>query len=420
MNAHDADVIVIGGGASGLMAAVTAAQLGVRVLLLEKNKNLGVKLAQTGGGRCNILNAEPNLRTLLAHYGEAVPFLFSPFSQFGMPETYEWFEAHGLPLKVEAGNRAFPVSEQASDVVALFASLIKELNVKVEVGVSVTDLVVENGSVIGLKTSKGHYSASSYILATGGLSHPDTGSTGDGQQWLQQLGLPVVAPNPALVPLIVSEAWVQSLAGVSLPLCGITYYSKDGEKETVVGRLLFTHFGLSGPVVLNSAAIARRYLEAGPVTTTINLFPRLHLELVHQEVSRVFATHQNKLVKNVLRYLVPAGLSGGIAGLVSDSLLETPVHSVSRADRIGLGVLLTALPCTVTATKGNDWSIVSDGGLALEAVDTKTMAVRAYPNLFVTGDILHIARPSGGYSLQLCWTTGVVAGRAAAKFLVSL
>ncbi len=408
------DVVVIGGGASGMQAAVIAAERGLSVAILEQNAQLGVKLGITGGGRCNILNAEPDTRALLSHYGEAAPFLHSPFAQHGMQATYDWFEQRGLPLKIEGGKRVFPVSERAANVVRVFTELLTTQGVTILLENQVLAINVVDGMVAGVSTTYGTVTAGAYVLATGGLSRPETGSTGDGHTWLSSMGLLVHRPDPSLVPLLVSDAWVHALAGVSLIDASVTFSTTKGTVSPVQtrGKMLFTHFGLSGPAILNAAAAVRSLLVSGSVTAKINLFPQLHAEALHVQIQRVFDQNKNKLVKNILRLLVPAGMLSAVADALPLVLLETPVHSVSRTDRIRLGTLLQNLSCTVTGTKGNDSAIVSDGGLDLREVDTRTMRVKKIQNLFVTGDVLHISRPSGGYSLQLCWTTGTVAGRS--------
>lgn len=403
------DVIIIGGGASGLMAAAVAAEQGERVLLLEKNGSVGKKLSITGGGRCNIMNGEPNLRTLLSHYGDAAKFLHSPFSQFGIQETTEFFETKGLALKQEARQRLFPQSERASDVVAFFAHLLERTNVTIRTNEAVRGFEWDDGMITGVLTSSGRFTAARYILATGGLSHPETGSTGDGHTWLATLGHTIHRPDPALVPLVASDWWVHDLAGTSLEHARITFTNKGGTVEKT-GRILFTHFGLSGPTILNAAAEVRQLFAAGSVRAYINLFPGMDDAVMQKHVYSTFIAHRNKSLKNVLKLLVPPGLSNAVTALLPAELGEAKTHSITRASRQQLIALLYALPLTITDTKGNDWSIVSNGGLDLTEVDTRSMRSRFYENLFVTGDVLHITRPSGGYSLQLCWTTGAVAG----------
>lgn len=412
MAAAKFDVLIIGGGASGLMAAVVAAEAGKRVLVLEKNPTIGQKLAITGGGRCNILNAEPDTRALLSHYGSAADFLYSPFAQHAMQNSWDFFTSRGLPLKVEGLLRAFPVSERAPDVVAFFTRLLAELGVVVQTGVTVRSLAQKDGRITGVVTDSGIVTARTYILATGGLSHQETGSTGDGHSWLAALGHTVHHPNPALVPLIATEAWIHALSGTTVPEARVTFRRADGLGAPVscTGRILFTHFGLSGPTILNTAALVQDLLQHWPVAATIDLFPGADDRELKTTWQALFIAHQNKSLRNALKYFVPAGTARGISLLLSETLLATKLHSVSREDRTMLRTLVRNLPCTITSTKGDDWAIVSDGGLDLREIDTKTMRSKHYANLFVTGDVLHISRPSGGYSLQLCWTTGWVAG----------
>jgi predicted Rossmann fold flavoprotein len=409
MSQSNYDIIIIGGGSSGLMTAVVAGLRGRQVLILEKNPELGRKLSITGGGRCNIMNAEPDLRTLLSHYGDASKFLHSAFAIFGPEATRDFFESHGLPLKVEARQRVFPKSERASDVVALFTRLLKESGVVVRTDEGVLEQLHEGNNVIGVRTARGTYTAKNYVIATGGLSHPDTGTTGDGFLWLRTLGHTVHTPNPSLVPLVSADEWAHRLAGTSLAHAGITFKNSGGLVKTS-GRILFTHFGLSGPAILNIATKVRHLLKHEPVTATIDLFPGIDDAVLQDNVEQVFRAHSNKNLRNVLKLLVPSGLSTAVAFLLPPPLADTKVHSVTRQDRQNLIALMRALPLTVSDTKGDDWSIVSDGGIPLTEVDTRTMKSRIISNLYLTGDILHINRPSGGYSLQLCWTTGAVAG----------
>lgn len=412
MSKTDYDVIVIGGGASGLMAAAVAGARGRRVLVLEQNPELGRKLAITGGGRCNIMNSETDVRTLLSHYGAAADFLYSPFATFGPAENRAFFENNDLPLKEEARQRMFPVSEQAADVVACFEHLLAQHQVTVRTNEPVRELRHAAGQLTGVRTDHGVYTAENYILATGGLSHPETGTTGDGLSWLKALGHTVHTPNPSLVPLIAREDWVHRLSGTSLEHACITFKNVHGTHATT-GRILFTHFGLSGPTILNAAANVQTLLKHGPVNATIDLFPGADDAILKTTVADTLHTHSNKTLKNVLKELVPPGFASVVSTLLPPALAEQKAHSVTRAERQQLIALLRALPLTITGTKGNDWSIVSDGGIDLREVDTRTMRSRLLSNLFLTGDILHINRPSGGYSLQLCWTTGAVAGNHA-------
>lgn len=407
------DVIVIGGGASGLMAAGRAAERGRKVLLLEKNKMLGKKLSITGGGRCNICNAEEDNRILLKNYGAAERFLYSAFTQFGVADTLAFFPSHGLPLKIEANKRVFPKSEKASDVVDVLVEYVRQNNGDIQVGAQVRGLVGQDGSISGVRIGDETLSAESYIIATGGQSHPETGSTGDGFRWLSELRLAVKEPTPTVVPLAVQESWITSLAGTSFDNAKITFFV-DGQKRLAVkGRVLCTHFGFSGPTILNSSKKVADMLHEGPVTATIDVFPQLDLGALDKRVTAIFDANKNRDLKNVMKVIAPTGTAPAILSLLPTIDQTKKVHSISKGERKKMVDLLKALPVTVTGLMGFNRAVVTDGGLSISEVDGKTMCSRKYGNLYVTGDILNISRPSGGFSLQLCWTTGWVAGNNA-------
>lgn len=412
------DVIIIGGGASGMMAAAAAGNRGLRVLLLEKNNRLGAKLSITGGGRCNITNAEFDIHTLLAHYGSARDFLYSPFAQFGVTETIVWFESRGLPVVVEARKRAFPASNRASDVVAVLEKELKSCpNITITTGVRVQNIIREGRRITSVSTDRGEFMGNAVVLATGGMSHPETGSTGDGFEFLRSIGHTVVAPTPTIVPIAVSESWIRGFQGLSLPDAKITVYCDSTKKFTKRGPILFTHFGLSGPTILNSAGAIADLLHAGTVTVAIDMYPDMDQGTCEQYILSVFDENKNKTFKNIIRDILRVG-SADIwlpvfeAHGISTEIFETKVHSISRDDRKKLVKLAKAFPFTVSRLMGFDRAVVADGGVTLSEIDTKTMQSKLFDNLYITGDLLHINRPSGGYSLQLCWTSGYVAGNS--------
>ncbi|MES2314317.1 MAG: aminoacetone oxidase family FAD-binding enzyme [Patescibacteria group bacterium] len=431
------DVIVVGGGASGLMAAGRAAEsfkqsgkVG-RILLLEKNKKMGEKLKITGGGRCNITNAEYDIRELLKHYGDVGKFLFSVFEKFGVKDTFSFFESRGLSLVVEERKRAFPASHKALDVYNVLEKYVKEGGVEIKIGSAVTKVNLINDQVTitnnqeaqikSVQCGSQEYFAKKFIFATGGASHKETGSTGDGFHWLRDLGHTVVAPTPSIVPLAVEDEWSKKLAGITLEDMKITFYV-DGVKDfSKKGRVLFTHFGLSGPLILNSASEVADLLPAGTVTAIIDPFPSEDLGAFEKRIIGIFDENKNKILKNVISEIVPAGMAKGVLFLIENHVgevkgapvkidLEKKVHSVTVEERKVLVHLIKALQVTVTGLMGDDRAVVSDGGVSLEEIDMRTMQSKVVENLYVTGDLLHINRPSGGYSLQLCWTTGYVAG----------
>ncbi len=410
------DLIVVGGGAAGMMAAGTAGSRGLRVLLLEKNKKLGEKLRISGGGRCNITNAEEDERVFLKKYGKAEQSLYSLFAQFGVKDTFTFFESQKLPIVVQAGKRAFPHTEKAEDVVRVLEEYLKKGRVEVQTNSPVTKVSAQNGAIVSLQCGKETYVAKEYLFATGSVSRPETGSTGDGFLWLRELGHETIAPTPTIVPLRVKEKWVKDLAGVSLTDMKITF-SVEGKKQfNLKGKILFTHFGLSGPLILNAAHKVADFLHSGVVTATIDAFPLADLGTLERNIVNIFEGGKNKALRNILKDIVPDGIQKGIATLLAGYMdIETKVHSVTKEERKKIVHLLKALPLTIEGLMGFDKAVVADGGVPLSEIDMKTMRSKKVQNLLVTGDLLHINRPSGGYSLQLCWSSGYVAGSSAGK-----
>lgn len=407
------DVLIIGGGAAGMMAATVAAEAGKRVLMLEKNRSLGKKLNISGGGRCNITNAEYDSRILLQHYGKAANFLHSPFAQFGVKETFAFFEKRGLPLKIEARNRAFPVSQKASDVTAVFIKALKNGQVEIVFNCGVTSLKRKEDRIVSVSTTQGEFEATSYVLATGGMSRPETGSTGAGFSWLRALGHTVRQPSPSIVPLATKEKWVEHLGGKTVE-GRVTFFLEGKRQFKTEGRILFTHFGVSGPTIMNSAARVGDLLQSGSVTAEIDLFPSLDAGACDRQLVALLELHKNKALKTVLKEWLPGGL-WQLPNLLLPTLdTEVRVHSLGKDDRKQLVRLVKAVPLTISHLLGFDRAVVADGGVDLREIDMKTMRSRLINNLLVVGDLLDINRPSGGYSLQLCWTTGFVAGQSLA------
>ncbi len=404
------DVIVIGGGASGMMAAGRAAESGKKVLLIEKNRMVGEKLKISGGGRCNITNAEYDNRKLLKQYGKSESYLYSPFSQYSVKETFSFFESFGLPLVVQARNRAFPKTEKALDVCNVLIKYMKKGGVTVVTDSPVKKIIHADNKITGVETKTGTYRGHSFILATGGVSHPETGSTGDGFKWLEDLGHSVKKPTPTIVPIAVRDEWVHALSGTSLTFMKITFYQDDVKKFSKTGKVLFTHFGLSGPLILNSAEKIGDLLREGTVTAKIDAYPDTDIGALDAQITKIFDANKNKMLKNIFKDMVPPGVAPGIMMLLVGINFDTKVHSITRDERRRIVNTLKALPVTVTNLMGYDRAVIADGGVTLDEIDTRTMRSKVIPNLYVTGDLLHINRPSGGYSLQMCWTTGYVAG----------
>ena len=407
------DVIVVGGGAAGMMAAGTAASRGKKVLLLEKNQKLGEKLSITGGGRCNITNAEEDVKKLLSKYGKAEQFLYSSFARFGVKDTFAFFAGRGLAIVVEANKRAFPKSNRARDVVTALREFLKEHGVIVRTNAAVTEVVAKDGMIDHVVAGGRKHAARSYIFATGGVSHPETGSTGEGFGWLSNLGHVVVKPTPTIVPLKTKEVWTRELSGVALKGVKLNFYSGGKRAFFTSGSVLLTHFGISGPTVLNAAGRVSDLLHAGPVTVSIDLAPTRDLGTLDRDLVALFEANKNKALKNVIREFYPAGVSEVFLSRVPNLDPDMQVNSVTKEGRRALIELMKNLELTITGLMGFDKAVVADGGVPLTEVDMRTMHSLKVSNLFLTGDLLHITRPSGGYSLQLCWTTGAIAGNNA-------
>ena len=406
------DVVVIGGGPAGMMAAGRASELGAKVLLLEKNDSLGKKLLITGGGRCNVTNAQFDTRKLLAKFKGNDQFLFSAFSQWSVKETLDFFHSRAMPTKIENELRVFPESNTAQSVWDTLVDYLKKGNVTVRSNASVIDFVtdVATKKIIAVKLKNGEeIQAKKFVLATGGKSRPETGSTGDGFKWLTKLGHTVTEPVASLVPITLSDKWVKTLSGVTLPEVKLTLLQNDKKQSAHKGKILFTHVGVSGPTILNMSSDIAELLKYGEVIISLDLFPADDYGKLNTKLQELFKTHTNKKFKNVLGEIVLGAVATVVVEL-SNIKADTKCNSVTRIERLALVQLLKAIPMHVSGLLGVDKAIVTSGGVALSEVYFKTMQSRLYPNLYLVGDILDIDRPSGGYSLQLCWTTGYISG----------
>ena len=433
------DILVVGGGPAGLMAACSAAENGARVLILEKNDELGKKLLISGGGRCNLTNANPNHREFVAKFGKKGNFLYSPFSIFGVSDTIKFFNDLGLKTKIEAGFRVFPESDNSVDVLDILVNRAKELGVEFKLSTEVLEFKTASSlsssrrrgsreseldsrlhgndkpsskfiSYVALKSGE-KIVAKSFVLATGGMSHPETGSTGDGFKWLKEIGHKVIKPNPALVPIKVKEAWVSDLAGVTVDNAGISVW-QDGKKVfNKKGRILFTHVGLSGPTILNMSKNVGDLLEYGEVIISLDFFPGVGLDQMHEMMLKTFESNLNKKIKNLSFTEVPTKVFETILKQLEIDP-DWDVNEIKREERLAMIEKFKKFEFTVDHLLGVDKAIITSGGLDLSEVDFKTMGSKIYSNLFFAGDILDFDRPSGGFSLQLCWTTGYIAGKS--------
>ncbi len=414
----DFDILIVGGGPAGMMAAISAREHDpngkLRIAILEKNESLGKKLLITGGGRCNVTNAQFDNRKLLEKFGEAGKFLFSTFSEWNSEDTINFFNGRGLGTKIENELRAFPITDSAQSV---WNVLVQELAIKkIEIisNTPVTRIERAENDTYSVTSKNGTiFTAHKVILATGGTSRPETGSTGDGYAWAKKLGHTVHTPIPSLVPLKIKDSWIKDVAGVSLPLVKITTIQFDKKCQSVKGKLLFTHVGVSGPTILNMSKHVGELLGYGDVIIELDLVPELDYGKLNQKLQDVFKVNSNKMFKNSLGDIVPTTLAPIIVKL-SGINPEVQCNSVTREERLHCVKVLKHLQITVDSLLGTDKAIITSGGVELTEIDFKKMESLKNPGLYIIGDMLNINRPSGGYSLQLCWTTGFVAGQHAA------
>ncbi len=425
------DIAIIGGGPAGMIAAGRAAELGSKVILIEKNETLGKKLLISGGGRCNVLNAEFDTRKFLERFKGDGKFLFSTFSQFGVKDTLEFFNSCGMETKVENEQRVFPVSDKSQSVLDVLIAYMKKGGVTVMTSSPVSEIMTTNTKtgdaettgkeITGIKLKGGKIiNAKSVIVATGGTSHPETGSTGDAYAWLKKIGHTIVTPTPSLVPISVKDGWVKRLSGITLPDVKVKVLL-DGVKQDIAaskftkkGKILLTHVGLSGPMILNMSKEIGELLRYGDVTLSLDLLPAYDHAKLNLKLQQIFKENDKKKFKNSLGELLPAAMAQVVVEF-SGIDPEIICNAISREERLKLIGLLKAITVHVDKLLGADKAIISSGGVALDEVDFKTMRSRLFSNLYLIGDILNIDRPSGGFSLQICWTTGFVAGTHAAE-----
>ncbi|MBU0614420.1 aminoacetone oxidase family FAD-binding enzyme [Patescibacteria group bacterium] len=416
MKSNSYEIIVIGGGPAGMMAAGRAGQLGAKVLLIEKNNRLGKKLSMTGGGRCNITNAEFDRHLFLSNFPESKQFLFSPFSQFDVQDTFDFFENLGLPLMVEERNRAFPESESAEDVCDAMAKYMKKnKNVTIKLETALENFIIKDGVLTGAETSSGEYFAKKIIVATGGFAAPKTGSTGECFKLLGGIGHTIKSSDPNLVPLKTSTKWIHELSGTSLDDIGLRFIQNEKPIIKKSGRILFTHFGISGPMVINSAHQVKTFLQKSTVDASIDIFPEYDIAGLDKYIIERIEENKNILFKKLFKDTIPAKLLQMIFKINDLQIGDIPAHSVTKQQRKIFVQAVKDIRFPITGTMGLDWSIVADGGVDPQEINFKYMNSKLHENLYLIGDTIHINRPSGGFSLQLCWTTGWVAGTHSAS-----
>ena len=399
-------IIVIGGGAAGLMAATTAAMYGKKVLVFEKMPRPARKIMITGKGRCNLTN-NTDLNGLIANTCRNGRFLYSAFSRFGAEDTMSFFERAGVSLKTERGNRVFPVSDKSVDIVDALVNSAKKAGVKI-LTKEVSHVTTHNGAVSGVKCTDGTiFSCESLLIATGGKSYPTTGSTGDGYTFAEKLGHTVTKLRPSLVPMEVYEGFPEQLSGLSLKNVSLTLQSKGKVCFKEQGEMLFTHFGISGPLVLSASASVD---EIGDdCKAFIDLKPALSEEQLDKRLLRDFEELKNKEMQNALDGLLPKKLILPVilsAGLPP----KTKVNALTKEQRLSLVKTLKALPLTVTALRGWGEAVVTRGGVSVKEIDPKTMESKLVKGLFFAGEVIDVDAYTGGFNLQIAFSTGYLAG----------
>ncbi|MBS7359443.1 MAG: NAD(P)/FAD-dependent oxidoreductase [Oscillospiraceae bacterium] len=410
------DVIVIGGGAAGLMAAGTAAKRGLSVTLFERNDKLARKVAITGKGRCNVTNACPLLNDLISNVPVNGRFLYGAFSRFGTDDTMDFFEEMGVPLKIERGNRVFPVSDKALDIVDALNKYITVNGVKRKQG-RVTELIFEDGRVKGCVTEDGKkFYADNVIIATGGLSYPVTGSTGDGYKLAQSAGHTITDLKPSLVPLECHEGWCTDAQGLSLRNVEIRVEDTKNYKEVYkdFGEMLFTHFGVSGPMIL-SASSHMRSMEKGRYIIHIDFKPALTYEQLDKRLQRDLLECSNKNLFNTLSLMLPRKM---IPIVVKLSGLNGNIKSnqVTKEMRGALVDLLKDIRLTVTDYRPIDEAIITSGGIPVSEIDPKTMKSKVCEGLYFAGEVIDVDAYTGGFNLQIAFSTGHLAGSSVANY----
>ena len=403
------NVIVVGGGAAGMMAAVFAARNGQNVQLLEKNEKLGKKLFITGKGRCNITNAA-DIEDLFTAVISNPKFLYSGFYSFTNQQVIDFFEELGVKTKIERGERVFPVSDHSSDVIAAFSRELKSLGVSVSLHTEVKELLCEQDKVCGVLLTNGKkMKADAVIVATGGISYPSTGSTGDGYRFAKEAGHRVTELLPSLVPMEVRQWYAKELQGLSLR--NIEIRITDGKKKLYeeFGEMLFTHYGVTGPVILSASSVVGKTLRKKELTLHIDLKPALSEEQLDKRILREFDANHNKQYKNSIDSLFPAKLKPAMIEL-SEIEPEKKVNEITKEERQRLVHLIKDFTMTLTGLRGYNEAIITKGGVSVKEIDPGTMESKIIKGLYFAGEVLDLDAVTGGYNLQIAWSTGYLAG----------
>ena len=406
-------IAVIGGGAAGMMAAITAAEMGAKVMLFERNNRMGKKLRITGKGRCNLTN-DCDLNTFLTNVPTNPRFLYASLSRFGTADTKSFFEELGVPLKTERGNRVFPVSDKAGDIVEAMNRRLRQLEVET-VYRRVQGIVYESGAACGVKTSDGIVRADAVILCTGGRSYPVTGSDGDGYRFAAEAGHTVTPLHPSLVPLVAEGKLCASMQGLSLKNVALRIKRREDGKTVYedFGEMMFTHFGLTGPMILSASAHLSD-IQSGKYEAHIDLKPALDEKALDLRLRSDFAKYQNRDFVNAMNDLLPQKMIEPFVRL-SGIDPRKKVNSITREEREGLVALFKDLTVSLRGFRPIDEAIITRGGISVKEIEPKTMASKICDGLYFAGEIIDVDAYTGGFNLQIAFSTAVAAGTAAAE-----
>jgi hypothetical protein len=408
------DICIIGAGPAGLMSGITASSSGLRVILLEKNPEAGEKLLLTGKGRCNLAHFTKSEKDIIEAFGKNGRFLHSALSRFGVTETLDFFSSLGLSLKTERGNRVFPDRGNAENVRNRLLEAFRQNGGTFKGRSPVAGLRCEKGTITGaILQDRTVIEANAYIVTTGGLSYPKTGSTGDGYRWAKALGHTVTPTIPALAPVRLANDWIPDVAGLSLKNVRLTLFAGENERESRFGDMDFTHFGISGPIGMDlSRSIGEALGNHEKVSLYLDLKPALNSKTLDKRLIRELARPSADF-GTVLKTLLPRKFISSFAGLCSVPI-DRKAATLTKNERLQVLGLLKALPLKPLSLLGFEWSLVTSGGILLDEVDPRRMSSKLVRNLYFAGEILDLDAPTGGYNLQACWTTGHVAGVSAA------
>jgi predicted Rossmann fold flavoprotein len=412
MITNEFHVAVIGGGPAGLMAAIGAAEKGARVIILEKNKNCGKKLLITGKGRCNITNDIPDVNDFIAHFGKKGRFLYPALHAFSAHDTIEFFNRIGVPTVLERGNRVFPASGKSSDVLDTLLKHLNKFGVEVITGAAVIKINSDSNKIHSIETSRGTVTAESYIIATGGCSYPATGSSGDGYKWAHQLGHSINEPVPSLVPVLSNDDWPGQMAGLELKNVSAALQSGEKTLGHGFGEVHFYRDEIGGPVILDLTRDALKGEDANLVLS-IDLKPALDKKILDERILRDFNKDRNSYFKDSLTKLLPAKL---IPVIIKKTGIDgnKKINSITKDERKKIVTLLKGLKINLKGIAGFNRAIITAGGIELNEIDQKTMKSRIIDNCYFAGEIIDIDGPTGGFNLQVCWSTGYLAGVKAA------